>query len=101
MRMPALRLFSPPDFAPTQPLEDSAGRAFAEDGGRLRLFGCGCGKDFLQRSGRSSWMRLLPRFRLYLCLRCGDSVLRWRLRQRHAYSSLYLQAMSRLRRPLP
>lgn len=96
MRMPTLRLFSPPeDFAPTEPLEDTAGS------GRLRLFGCGCGSEFLQRTRRSWWMRLLPRFRVYLCLRCGDTVLRSRVRQRHVYSALYLETMSRLRRRGP
>lgn len=100
MRMPTLRLFSPPaDFAPTEPLGDAAGPAAGS--GRLRLFGCGCGSEFLQRTRRSWWMRLLPRFRVYLCLRCGHTVLRSRVRQRHVYSALYLETMSRLRRPGP
>lgn len=93
MRMPTLRLFtSTIDFAPTEPLDQVAGS-------RLCLFGCGCGKEFLQRGRRSWWMRLLPRMRCYVCLRCGASVLRGRLRQRHVYSALYLQTMSRLRGP--
>lgn len=89
MRMPASRLFTPPaDFAPTEPAIEFEGRRPS-----LRLFGCGCGKHFLQRASRSWWMRLLPRFRLYLCIQCGHLVLRWRIRQQHVYSALYLQAM--------
>ena len=100
MRIPADHLFPPPDFAETAPLTESAyldrPDAFAQPPQPLRLFGCGCGKGYLQRVARARWMRLLPGFRLYLCVRCLQQVLRPRVRQQHVYSAPYLQQRSEL-----
>ena len=73
----------PPDFAESAPALESVRPARAgSDGPRpLRLFSCGCGSQFLRRIHRAWWMRLLPGFGQYLCLRCDRRVLRPRLRQ--------------------
>ena len=100
MRIPADPFFLPPEFAETAPLNEAVyldrPDAFVPPEPPLRLFGCGCGKAHLQRMARSWWMRLLPGFRLYLCVRCLQLVLRPRMRQRHVYSAPYLQQRSQL-----
>jgi len=100
MRIPADHSFLTPEFAETAPLNEAVylDRPDAYAPPRLRLLGCGCGKGWLQRISRSWWMRLLPGFRLYLCVRCLQLVLRPRMRQRHVYSAPYLQQRSQLQR---
>ena len=76
------------DFARTILAEppDSVRRAAAE-GARLKLFSCGCGTRHLTRMRRPLWMRAVPIFRLYRCMRCGADVFRTRARQRRYYSA--------------
>lgn len=94
--MRAVYLHSPrSDFAETQrmPVSSYLGRKLQP--GNLRLFSCGsgCGKLELTRITRRPWMRLLPYFRLYVCLACGMRVLRTRIRQRPVYTGpVYLPA---------
>jgi hypothetical protein len=73
----------PPDFTESAPALESVrpARAGADGPRPLRLFSCGCGPQFLRRIHRAWWMRLLPGFGQYLCLRCDQRVLRPRLRQ--------------------
>lgn len=75
------------DFAQTQVLSEGAylGRRLRKGG--LRLLRCGCARGDLVRIYRHWWMRLLPLFRQYRCLRCGARVLRWRMRQQRVYYS--------------
>ena len=98
MRIPADHLFPPPEFAETAPLNEAVyldrPDAFAPPPSPLRLFGCGCGCGHLQRVARSWWMRLLPGFRLYLCMGCLQLVLRPHVRQRHVYSTPDLRLRS-------
>ncbi len=74
------------DFARTEIAADRDDRAPArETPPQLRPFACGCGTQHLQRMRRSTWMRLVFGFRLYLCLRCGAHVFRLRTGQRPYY----------------
>ena len=93
MRTPAPNLFPPPEFAETAPLREAVylGRPDAFAPPPLRVFGCGCGQRHLQRIERTGWMRLLPGFALYQCLRCARRVLRLRVRPQHGYSAPYPQ----------
>lgn len=94
--MPAVYLHSTrADFAETQRLPVSSYLGSTLRSGDLRLFSCGsgCGKAELTRITRRPWMRLLPYFRLYVCLGCGLRVLRTRMRQRPVYTGpVYLPA---------
>jgi hypothetical protein len=79
------------DFAKTQWVSemDYLGRAVSGPSPPLQLFrcGCGCGTGYLRRIRRPLWMRWIPGFRLYRCLRCRAPVARLRLRQRRLYPS--------------
>jgi hypothetical protein len=77
-----------PDFAETAPLNEDVylGRPGAFSAPPLRLFTCGCDRRHLQRITRNWWMRLIPGFGLFLCLRCGSRVLHPRFRQHHPYA---------------
>lgn len=65
-------------FSPTYILDsDYLGRRNAG----LRLFSCSCRAGRLFRVRRSFWMRVLLRMRLYQCARCGNKVLRLKIKQ--------------------
>lgn len=53
---------------------------------------CGCTRSALARVRRSPWMRLIPLLRHYVCMACGERVLRLRTRQRYPYGPVYLPA---------
>lgn len=90
--MPLASQPSDTEFVDTEQDLPLARRGRADTGAPvLRLFGCGCGRNHLQRIRRSAWMRLLPLLRLYQCLLCGRCVLRPRMRQRPGYSAAFLQ----------
>ncbi|HVE54619.1 MAG TPA: hypothetical protein VNB23_14660 [Ramlibacter sp.] len=80
------------DFAETTRVPEVA--YLGRDTGRstLRLCGCGCERPSFARIARTFWMRLVPGMRHYLCRNCGDRVFRPEIRQRHAYSAVYLPA---------
>lgn len=75
------------DFAKTKIVSESEylGRAARRQDPKLLLLGCGCGARHLYRVRRPSWMRVIPMFRLYRCVRCGADVFRPRTGQRRHY----------------
>ena len=77
------------DFARTQWVSemDYLGRAVTTPAPALKFFqcGCGCGTAHLKRIRRPLWMRLIPCFRLYRCMRCRAEVMRPRTRPRRCY----------------
>lgn len=83
----------PPESLATEPMlmGDHGPYGLRMREGALCWFGCGCGAGSLVRVMRSRWMRMVPLFALYECVRCGAKVFRTRLPYQPA-RAIYLQA---------